>query len=121
MLRIAQLLTALVAASHLGFLILEMFLWTHPIGLKVFAQTPEAAATSAVLAMNQGLYNGLLAAGLIWGLASGKRDVQLFFLGCVAVAGVFGAFTADFGIFFIQALPAIIALAFHSMAIRKNA
>jgi putative membrane protein len=106
---IGDLLTALVAIFHLGFLALEMFFWNHPIGQKMFSMTPEVSASSAVLAMNQGLYNGLLAAGLIWGLWAGKRDVKLFFLGCVIVAGIFGGITAKPTIFFVQALPALLA------------
>ena len=100
-----------VALQHLAFLVLEMFLWTRPIGRKVFALTPEQAASSAVLAMNQGLYNGFLAAGLAWGLYTGSTATQQFFLGCVIVAGVFGAVTVKPTILFVQALPAAIALA----------
>ena len=107
---IANMLTALVALSHLGFLVLEMFFWDHPVGRKIFSMTPEISASSAVLAMNQGLYNGFLAAGLIWGLWAGRRDIKLFFLGCVVVAGVFGGITAKTSILFTQALPALIAL-----------
>lgn len=106
----AHLLVALVALLHLGFLVLEMFLWTRPIGLKIFGQRREAAEASRVLAANQGLYNGFLAAGLLWGLATGAVDVQVFFLGCVIVAGVFGAATASRAILFVQALPAAVAL-----------
>lgn len=107
---IANILTGFVALSHIGFLVLEMFLWNHPIGLKIFGLTPEAAASSATLAANQGLYNGFLAAGLMWGLWAGRRDLKLFFLGCIIVAGVFGGMTAKTSILFIQALPAALAL-----------
>jgi putative membrane protein len=107
---IANLLTALVALSHMGFLVLEMFFWDHPVGRKIFSMTPEVSSSSAVLAMNQGLYNGFLAAGLIWGLYSGRRDIKLFFLACVIVAGIFGAVTAKTTILFTQALPALIAV-----------
>jgi len=107
---IANILTGFVALSHIGFLVLEMFLWNHPIGLKIFGMTPEAAASSATLAANQGLYNGFLAAGLMWGLWAGRRDLKLFFLGCVIVAGVFGGMTSKTSILFIQALPAALAL-----------
>lgn len=110
---IANLLVALVAVLHIFFLILEMFLWTKPLGLKVFRQPIEAAQSSAVLAANQGLYNGFLAAGLIWGLVLGGHEgfhVELFFLACVIVAGIFGAVTVNRRIFFFQALPAILAL-----------
>jgi putative membrane protein len=106
------LVIALVALLHLYFLVLEMFLWTKPLGLKVFGQTREAAEASKVLAANQGLYNGFLAAGLLWGLAQGEQGtaVKVFFLACVVIAGVYGAATANRRILFIQALPAAIAL-----------
>lgn len=107
---LANVFIGLVALLHLGFLVLEMFLWNHPIGLGVFDLTPEAAASSTVLAMNQGLYNGFLAAGLIWGLLTNRTHVIIFFLICVLIAGVFGAFTAKFSILFVQGLPALIAL-----------
>lgn len=107
---IAVLLVLLVAASHAGFLVLEMFFWNDPIGYRVFGLTPEFAAASAVLAANQGLYNGFLAAGLLWGLLSGRRDVKAFFLACVIVAGVYGGFTAKMSILYVQALPALAAL-----------
>jgi len=108
---LAKLMIALVALSHLGFLVLEMFLWDHPIGRRVFAMTPEVSASSAVLAANQGLYNGFLAAGLLWALWSDRFDLKAFFLGCVVIAGTFGGFTAKPTIFLIQALPGAIALA----------
>ena len=104
-------LIALVAAMHLGFLILEMFLWDHPVGRKVFRMTPEVSASSKALAANQGLYNGFLAAGLIWALWTDHLDLKVFFLACVIVAGIFGALTVKPRIFYIQALPAILALA----------
>jgi putative membrane protein len=109
---LAVALTGLVALSHLGFLVLEMFFWDHPVGRRIFAMTPEVSASSAVLAKNQGLYNGFLAAGLVWGLVAGRRDVLVFFLACVVVAGVFGGLTAKTTILFTQALPALVALAF---------
>jgi len=108
----AAALVAFVALEHLYILVLEMFLWTRPPGLRAFGLTPEFAEQTAVLAANQGLYNGFLAAGLIWGLAR-KEDgipIRLFFLGCVIVAGVFGAVTAKPSILFVQAVPALIAL-----------
>lgn len=108
---IGSILAALVAIEHFGFLVLEMFFWTKPIGLKTFNLTPEQAGASAKLAANQGLYNGFLAAGLIWGLISGRQDVTIFFLCCVVVAGVFGAATVKPRIFFVQAMPALLALA----------
>ena len=107
---IALLLVAIVMLSHLGFLVLEMFYWTDPIGQEIFGTTPEFAKQSAVLAANQGLYNGFLAAGLLWGLISGRRDVKAFFLACVIVAGVFGGLTAKMSILYMQALPGLVAL-----------
>lgn len=107
---LANALVGVVAALHLAFLVLEMFFWNHPIGQRIFNMTPEVAESSAVLAANQGLYNGFLAVGLIWGLIAARRDVKLFFLGCIVVAGVFGAATAKFTILFTQALPALLAL-----------
>lgn len=107
---LANIATLFVALSHVGILILEMFFWNHPVGQKIFSMTPEVAESSAVLAMNQGLYNGFLAAGLFWGILSKRRDVKLFFLGCVVVAGIFGGLTAKTSILFTQGLPALIAL-----------
>jgi len=103
-------LVLLVALLHLFFLVLEMFLWTRPLGLKVFRQSLDKAEQSKVLAANQGLYNGFLAAGLIWAAATGRRDVALFFLGCVVVAGIYGAITVNRRIFFVQAVPALAAI-----------
>ncbi len=111
---IATVLVALVALLHLYFLVLEMFLWTRPLGLKTFRNTPEFAEASKVLAANQGLYNGFLSAGLLWGLSQGLvagRPVITFFLGCVIVAGVYGAISVSRRILFVQALPAALALA----------
>ena len=108
---LANLLVALVALAHAGFLVLEMFFWDHPVGRKIFSMTPEVSAASAVLARNQGLYNGFLVAGLLWGLVAGRRDVKVFFLGCVVVAGVFGGLTANRKILWVQAVPGIVALA----------
>jgi putative membrane protein len=109
---LANVLVGLVALLHLYFLVLEMFLWDKPAGLRAFGHTREAAAASKVLAANQGLYNGFLAAGLIWGLARGAAgtDIKLFFLACVLIAGVYGALTASRKILYVQALPAAIAL-----------
>ena len=110
---IAIVLIALVALLHIYFLVLEMFLWTKPAGRKVFNTTPEFAEASKTLAANQGLYNGFLAAGLLWGLmldAAAGRPVLLFFLGCVVVAGLYGALTVNKRIFFVQALPALLAI-----------
>jgi len=103
----------LIALLHVYILVLEMFLWDKPTGLRAFGQTPEFARASKTLAANQGLYNGFLAAGLGWGLALGAAgsSVRLFFLGCVLVAGVYGGLSASRKILFIQALPAAIGLA----------
>ena len=111
---IANVVVALVALLHLYFLVLEMFLWTKPLGLKTFSQSLEKAQSSAVLAANQGLYNGFLAAGLIWGLlhpnAAFGFQVKLFFLACVVVAGLYGAFSVSRRILFVQAAPAALAI-----------
>jgi putative membrane protein len=111
MLIVANILIGFIAIEHIAFLVLEMFLWTHPIGLKIFAQKPEAAESSKVLAANQGLYNGFLAAGLIWGLVSSDWSVKIFFAACVLVAGIYGGISVKRSIFFVQALPALLALA----------
>jgi putative membrane protein len=100
-----------VAVQHLGFLVLEMFLWETPTGLKVFRQSAEHAAISATLAKNQGLYNGFLAAGLVWGVVRHEPSTIGFFFGCVIVAGLFGGATVSPRILAIQALPAAIGLA----------
>ena len=111
---IANALVALVAALHVYFLILEMFLWTKPLGLKTFRNSPEKATDSAVLAANQGLYNGFLAAGLVWGLVQAVPgfafQIKVFFLLCVIVAGVYGAATVSRRILLVQAAPAAVAL-----------
>lgn len=109
----AAVLVTIVAALHAGFLVLEMFLWRKPFGLRTFHMTQEAADASAVLAGNQGLYNGFLAAGLLWGLLAygvvSGRAILTFFLACVIVAGLYGAATVSRRIAVIQALPAAIA------------
>ena len=114
MLWIANILVALVVVLHLYFLILEMFLWTKPLGLKTFGNSLAKANDSAVLAANQGLYNGFLAAGLLWGLVQGVPafafEIKTFFLLCVIVAGIYGAATVSRRILFVQAAPAAIAL-----------
>lgn len=109
---LANLVVGLIALLHVYILVLEMFLWDKPAGLRAFGQTLEAARTSKVLAANQGLYNGFLAAGLFWGLLLGEQGtgVKLFFLACVLVAGLFGAVTASRKILFIQVIPASIGL-----------
>jgi putative membrane protein len=110
---LANLLTGLVAAIHVYIVILEMLLWTRPAGRRAFGTTPEFAESTRVLAANQGLYNGFLAAGLIWGIWLGDAGdpVKIFFLLCVAVAGMFGAATVGMRILLIQTAPAALALA----------
>jgi len=107
---LADLATALVALLHLWFLVLEMFLWTKPLGLKTFRNSPERAAATKVLAANQGLYNGFLAAGLAWGLIAGSPPFKVFFLACVIIAGAYGAWTVSRRILWVQAVPAAVAL-----------
>ncbi|SRR6266498_651398 len=110
MLLVANILVGLVALLHLGFLALEMFFWDHPVGRKQFGMTPEFSKESATLAANQGLYNGFLVAGLIWGLVINSTPIKVFFLICVLIAGIFGGFTARRTILYMQALPALLAL-----------
>ena len=109
---IANIVVGLIAIVHVYILVLEMFLWDKPTGLRAFGQTQEAATASKVLAANQGLYNGFLAAGLVWGLSLGATGtaVKVFFLCCVLVAGLYGAATASRKILFVQAVPAAIGL-----------
>ncbi|BBN95757.1 integral membrane protein [Deinococcus grandis] len=107
---IASVLVGLIALLHVYIMVLEMFLWTTPRAMKAFGTTPELAAQTRVMAGNQGLYNGFLAAGLIWGLITGSAAIQLFFLACVAVAGLYGAATANRRILFIQTVPAALAI-----------
>ena len=106
---VTNIIVGVVALLHGYFLILEMFLWEKPAGRKSFRTTVELAAQSKTLAANQGLYNGFLSAGLIWGIFAGDA-VKIFFLSCVIIAGIFGAFTVGKKIFYIQALPALIGL-----------
>ncbi|MBI5054523.1 MAG: DUF1304 domain-containing protein [Chloroflexi bacterium] len=115
---IANIFVGIVALFHIYFLVLEMFLWDTPRGRKSFGLTPEFAAASKSLAANQGLYNGFLAAGLIWGLVSGASGaaVKIFFLACVIIAGIYGSFSVSRKIFYVQALPAIIAMVFVLLA-----
>ncbi|MEO1035464.1 MAG: DUF1304 domain-containing protein [Pseudomonadota bacterium] len=117
---LALLFCGVVVLLHVYFAVLEMLLWQEPIGLRVFGMSAEQAANSAVLAANQGLYNLFLAAGLVWGMVSGRRDVKLFFLGCVVVAGVFGAVTAKLSILFVQGLPALLGFALVLLASRQR-
>jgi putative membrane protein len=118
----SQVLTGLVAALHVYFLVLEMFLWATPFGQKTFKRTAAEQEATKVLAANQGLYNGFLAAGLVWSLIASDIiaiPLRVFFLGCVAVAGLYGAATAARQILFAQALPAILALAV-TLALRAS-
>ena len=107
---LANIVIGFVAVLHLGFLVLEMFLWNKPFGMKTFNMTKAVADSSAALAANQGLYKGFLAAGLIWGLWSGLPSVKIFFLACIILAGAFGGLTAKRSILYIQALPALVGL-----------
>jgi putative membrane protein len=119
--KLANFLIGFVALEHLGFMVLEMFFWTKPYGLETFGNTLEVAQQSAVLAANQGLYNGFLAAGLIWSLLR-ERDshaIQVFFLSCVVIAGVFGAVTAKASILYVQGAPALLALVLVMLAKRQ--
>jgi len=118
----ANIVVALVGLLHVYILVLEMFLWDKPAGLRAFGQSKQAAAATKVLAANQGLYNGFLAAGLFWGLSLGDGGfgVKVFFMLCVLVAGMYGAATASRKILFVQALPAAIGLALL-LAARQSA
>ena len=116
--QVANVFVALIALLHVYILVLEMFLWTTPRGRKAFGTTKEFAEQSKVLAANQGLYNGFLAAGLVWGLCLGPGGfaVKVFFLACILVAGLYGGFTATRKILFIQAIPAAISICFVLLA-----
>ena len=109
---VTTILITFVAIQHFGFLVLEMFFWTKPIGMQIFATTPEFAAQSSTLAANQGLYNGFLAAGLTWSLLrqSDAHHLQVFFLACVVAAGIFGGLTVKTSILLVQGTPALLAL-----------
>lgn len=112
---------AFVALSHLGFLVIEMFFWDHSFGRKTFGTTPAESASSAVLAANQDLYNGFVAAGIAWAIWSDRRDLRIFFLGCVIVAGIFGGLTAKISALFTQGVPAMIGLALVLLARKPTA
>ncbi|OPH57174.1 hypothetical protein BC351_25220 [Paenibacillus ferrarius] len=113
---LASVFVGIVAVEHIYILILEMFLWTSPRGLKAFGQTKEQAERSKSLAANQGLYNGFLAAGLIWGIVHPEpaigRSIEIFFLICVIIAALYGGATAKRSIWLVQGLPAVVALLF---------
>ena len=108
--QIGSALVWLVALAHVWFLVLEMFLWQKPLGRKVFRQSAEDAAKTAVLAKNQGLYNGFLAAGIVFGIVTGAPATTIFFLACIVVAGLYGAATVSPMIFAVQSVPALIAI-----------
>lgn len=120
--KVAAVLVAFVALEHILFLVLEMFFWSTPTGIKVFGLTPEFAEQSSALAANQGLYNGFLAAGLIWGLIAkdNAQQIKVFFLTCVLVAGIFGAVTAKASILVVQGAPALAALLLVMLARESN-
>jgi len=112
--KVIDLFVGFIAIQHIAFLVLEMFLWEKPIGLKIFRMSSEMAKNSASLAANQGLYNGFLAAGLIWSLLVSNSEfsasLQFFFLGCVAIAGLYGGYSVGVKILYIQFLPALLTL-----------
>jgi putative membrane protein len=107
---LTAIVLGLIALEHVWILVLEMFLWTHAIGRKTFGMSRDEAENSKILAANQGLYNGFLAAGLVWGLIGGDLQVKLFFVSCVLIAGIYGGITAKRSILLVQALPALIGL-----------
>lgn len=119
--KLADFIVGFVALEHFGFLVLEMFFWTKPYGLETFGNTLELAQQSAVLAANQGLYNGFLAAGLVWSLfrKDDAYSLKVFFLSCVVIAGVFGAITAKASILYVQGAPALLALVLVVLTNRK--
>lgn len=112
----SNILVGIVTLLHLGFLVLEMFLWDHPFGRRTFRMKPEYSKASASLAANQGLYNGFLAAGLIWGLVTDNFAVKAFFLICVLIAGIYGGLTTKRTILYVQALPGLLSLVFLYLA-----
>jgi len=117
----AGFMTFLVALLHIGIMTLEMFFWDHPVGQKIFSMTTEVAQSSEILAMNQGLYNGFLGFGLLWGLVSGNQSLKVFLLICITIAGIFGGLTAQISILYLQALPGFITLLLILKAKRRQA
>lgn len=117
----AGFMTFSLALLHIGIMMLEMFFWNHPVGQKIFSMTAEAAQSSEVLAMNQGLHNGFLGFGLLWGLISGNQSLKVFLLICITIAGIFGGLTAKIGILYLQALPGFITLLLVIKAKRRQA
>jgi putative membrane protein len=118
---LAGFMTFLVALLHVGIMVLEMFFWNHSVGQKLFFMTAEVAQSSEVLAMNQGLYNGFLGFGLLWGLLSGNQSLKVFLLVCITIAGIFGGLTANISILYMQALPGFITLLLVLKAKRRQA
>ena len=118
---LASFMTFLVALLHIGIMVLEMFFWNHSVGQKLFFMTAEVAQSSEVLAMNQGLYNGFLGFGLLWGLLSGNQSLKVFLLICITIAGIFGGLTANISILYMQALPGFITLLLVLKAKRRQA
>lgn len=117
----AGFMTFIVASLHLGIMMLEMFFWDHAIGHKIFSMSAEVAASSQLLAMNQGLYNGFLGFGILWGLLSGNQSLKVYLLLCVIVAGIFGGLTVNVNILYVQALPGFITLLLVLKAKRRQA
>ena len=118
---LASFMTFLIALLHIGIMVLEMFFWTHPVGQKIFSMSAEVAQSSEVLAMNQGLYNGFLGFGLLWGLISGNQSLKVFLLICTIIAGIFGGLTAETSVIYVQALPGFITLLLVLKAKRRQA
>ena len=116
--QLSTILILFVALSHIAILILEVFFWNHPVGRDAFSMTLQQSQATQVLAMNQGIYNGFLAAGLFWGLWTERNDLKVFFLCCVSIAGIFGAVTAKTSILFTQGMPAMIALTVLYISVR---
>ncbi|MBA3541305.1 MAG: DUF1304 domain-containing protein [Deltaproteobacteria bacterium] len=112
----SQVMAGIVALLHLYFLVLEMFLWTTPYGQATFKRTAKEQESSRVLAANQGLYNGFLAAGLVWSMITGDYEVRNFFFGCIVVAGVYGGATVGKQILVFQALPAVLGIVFTALS-----
>jgi putative membrane protein len=118
---LAGFMTFLVAFLHIGIMVLEMFFWTHPVGQNFFSMTAEVAQSSEILAMNQGLYNGFLGFGLIWGLISGNQSLKVFLLICIIIAGIFGGITTQTSALYVQALSGFITLLLVLKARRRQA
>jgi putative membrane protein len=118
---LAGFMTFLVALLHIGIMVLEMFFWTHPVGQKIFSMTAEVALSSELLAMNQGLYNGFLGFGLLWGLISGNQSLKVFLFICIIIAGLFAGLTGKTGALYVQALTGFITLLLVLKSKRRQA